>query len=160
MSEIHTIERIARTPEDVFNFVTTPEHWLVWHPSSISVEGAVNHPLQVGEQVTEAFVVAGRSGAVTWTVQECQPPRTWAIVGEVPVAGSGTIRYELRDEHGATRFSRRFTYQMANPLLALLDRLLVRRRIAKESQQALRTLRDVLEGQRPDAVVDKAGSAP
>ena len=44
---------ISRTPQEVFDFVTTPGNWPKWHPSSLAVSGATDHPLRVGEQATE-----------------------------------------------------------------------------------------------------------
>src|ERR1700741_3769940 len=59
---------IARSPPEVFAYVTTPGNWPQWHPSSLAVSGAVDHPLEIGESVIEDFQVAGRRGRVTWRV--------------------------------------------------------------------------------------------
>jgi uncharacterized protein YndB with AHSA1/START domain len=136
---------IARPAAVVFDFVTTPAHWLQWHPSSIALSGATDHALGVGEEVTEQFRVAGRRGEVTWRVIEREAPRRWAIAGTVAGGGSGTITYTLRDESGATAFRREFVYAMPNAFAALLDRLFVRRRIAAESAEALRRLKAAVE---------------
>jgi hypothetical protein len=42
-------------------------------------------------------------------------------------------------------FERDFDYTMPNPLLRLLDRLVLRRRVEAESAETLRRLKDVLE---------------
>src|SRR5262249_3916184 len=70
MTTVVTAAAIERPPAVVFDFVTTPAHWLEWHPSSLGLDGATDHSLQVGEAVTEAFRVAGRKGSVTWRVVE------------------------------------------------------------------------------------------
>jgi hypothetical protein len=51
----------------------------------------------------------------------------------------------LTPEPEGTAFERQFVYTTPTPWLALLDRLLLRRRIAAESAEALRRLKRVLE---------------
>jgi uncharacterized protein YndB with AHSA1/START domain len=145
MSRVVSRATIARSPEEVFSYVTTPAHWPEWHPSSLGVTGATDHSLLVGEELTESFLVAGRRGRAHWTVREREEPRRWVIFGQVDSGGTGTIIYTLTPQDGGTSFEREFTYEMNNPLLALLDSLIVRRRIEAESAEALRRLKERLE---------------
>jgi uncharacterized protein YndB with AHSA1/START domain len=145
MSSVITRATIARSPEGVFAYVTTPCHWPEWHPSSLGVTGATDHSLLVGEEVTESFLVAGRRGKARWTVREREEPRRWVIFGQVEGGGTGTITYTLTPQDGGALFERDFTYIMNNPLLALLDTLVLRRRIERESTEALRRLKAQLE---------------
>ncbi len=50
MTLILTTVAIPRPIETVFDYVTTPATWPMWHPSSEGVRGAIDHSLQVGEQ--------------------------------------------------------------------------------------------------------------
>lgn len=60
--------------------------------------------------------------------------------------GGGTITYALSAlADDSSRFEREFVYPVPLPLIALLDRLYVRRRIHAESTEALRRLKHVLE---------------
>ena len=93
MTRILTSIHIDKPIEQVFDFVTTPGHWPRWHPSSLGVSGAINHSLEVGEQVTEAFRAAGRSGRALWTVRERAAPRRWVIEGQAKDGGSATLTY-------------------------------------------------------------------
>jgi uncharacterized protein YndB with AHSA1/START domain len=145
MTRIHTTIRIDEPVERVFEYVTTPGNWPEWHPSSLGVSGATDHPLEPGEQVTEEFRVAGRRGRVVWTVRERDDPHRWVIDGTVEGGGGGTITYTLTPDAGGTTFEREFTYAMPNRLLALLDRLVLHRRVEAESAEALRRLKAVLE---------------
>lgn len=145
MTTIVTEATIARPVETVFEYVTTPRHWLAWHPSSLGVSGATGHSLQVGDEVTEAFRVAGRKGSVTWRAVLREPPTRFAIAGKVAAGGSGTITYTLVPQSGGTAFRREFAYTMPNAFAALLDRLFVRRRIEAESAEAVRRLKHALE---------------
>ncbi len=145
MTRIHTTIRIQAPAERVFEYATTPGNWPDWHPSSLGVSGATDHSLEPGEQVTEEFRVAGRRGRVRWTVREREAPGRWVIDGESEDGGSGTITYTLRPDAGGTNFEREFVYAMPNRVLALLDRLILRRRIAAESSEALGRLKTALE---------------
>jgi len=145
MTSIATEALIRRPVAVVFDYVTTPAHWLAWHPSSVALRGATDHSLNVGEEVVEDFRVAGRHGSVTWKVIARDSPTRWAIAGTVAAGGSGTITYMLRDTAEGTLFRREFVYAMPNWFAALLDRLFVRRRIESESAEAVRRLKLAVE---------------
>src|SRR6478672_1826041 len=107
---------IARAPDAVFAYVSTPGNWPKWHPASKAVSGASDHSLAAGERVTEDFVVAGRTGRVVWTVLKRDPPREWVIEGDVEGRKAGLIIYSLTPVDGGTRFERDFTYPSPNLL--------------------------------------------
>jgi uncharacterized protein YndB with AHSA1/START domain len=145
MTTIITATTIRRPIAEVFDYVTTPAHWLVWHPSSLGLHGATDHSLKVGEEVTEEFRVAGRKGSVTWKVVERDAPNRWAIAGIVAAGGKGTITYTLTATANGTAFRRQFDYAMPNWFAALLDRLFIHRRIEAESALAVSRLKQALE---------------
>lgn len=145
MTIIVTNAEIRRPVAEVFDYVTTPAHWLVWHPSSLGLHGATDHSLQVGEEVTEEFRVAGRKGSVTWKVIAREAPTRWAIAGTVAAGGQGTISYTLTQTAAGTAFRREFVYAMPNWFASLLDRLFIRRRIEAESELAVSRLKQALE---------------
>ena len=136
---------IGRLPADVFDFVTTPGHWPRWHPSSIKVTGKTDHSLDVGDECTEEYVVAGRHGVCVWKVLERDAPRTWKITASPQGEGSATITYTLSQAGDGTRFLRSMTYTMPNWFFGLLDSLLLRKRIQAESDEAVSRLKAVLE---------------
>ncbi|WP_435517351.1 SRPBCC family protein [Variovorax sp. GT1P44] len=136
---------IARPPPAVFAYVTTPGNWPKWHPSSLAVSGAVDHPLQIGETVTEDFEVAGRRGRALWRVTAREPDRLWRISGTIEGREAGTVSYSLAPTSTGTRFVREFDYRMPNLMLALLNRLSLQRRIEAESAQAVRQLKERIE---------------
>ena len=145
-NRVYTSIHIARPVEQVFDYVTTSGNWPKWHPSSLGVRGAIDHPMQIGEQVTEDFLVAGRRGSVVWTVTDCHPSGRWVIDGKIVGRSSGgIITYTLTPVDGGTQFEREFLYTMPNALFAWLDRLFYRRRVGAESAEALRRLKAVLE---------------
>jgi uncharacterized protein YndB with AHSA1/START domain len=145
MTRIYNSIDIQKPIDQVFNFVTTPENWPRWHPSSLKVTGATDRSLDVGEQVTEDYVVAGRRGRVVWMVRERLVPRRWLIQAETEDGGGGTVAYTLTPKDGGTFFEREFDYRTPGWLFRLLDGVAVRRRIERESEQALHNLKRVLE---------------
>ncbi|MGY2492234.1 SRPBCC family protein [Cupriavidus sp. CP313] len=146
MTRIHSEVTIQRPPEEVFAYVSTPANWPAWHPSSLEVRGATDHSLQVGEQVTEAFRVAGREGTVVWTVTGRRAPAFWSIDGDIDGRKAGTVTYTLTPIDTGTRFERDFTYQAPTLLFSLLNWAALRKQIEAESREALRRLKVRLDG--------------
>ena len=142
---LHNEIQIARAAPEVFAFVTTPGNWPKWHPSSLAVSGATDHPLQAGEQVTEDFRVAARRGRAVWTVTERKAPWRWKIEGGGQEGGRAWIAYTLTEQAGVTRFEREMRYRMPNLLAAMLDPILTRDKIAGESAVAVEQLKRLLE---------------
>jgi hypothetical protein len=145
VTRIVTAADIARQPPEVFAYVTTPGHWPEWHPSSLAVSGAVDHPLAAGESVVEDFQVAGRRGRVTWRVTAREPDRLWRIAGSIEGREAGVVSYSLAPTTIGTHFVREFEYRSPNLLFALLNRFSLRDRIDAESAQAVRQLKARLE---------------
>lgn len=146
MTRIFTTAMIACPREALYDYVTTPAHWPEWHPSSLGVSDGADHSLLVGERVTERFLVAGRRGSVVWTVAEREAPQRWVIVGAIEGSnGGGTITYNLTQRADGVYFEREFIYPPPNALFAVLDALIVRRRIQAESEQATRNLKAKME---------------
>jgi uncharacterized protein YndB with AHSA1/START domain len=152
VSRIRTVAAIARSPADVFDYVTTPGHWPEWHPSSLRVTGTVDRSMQVGETCTEEFVVAGRRGSCTWTAREREPDRRWVIDTDAQ-GGRATISYTLVPTSEGTSFERVLEYRMPNALLGLLDVLVLRRRVTRESEEATFRLKARLEAAPRQAAV-------
>jgi uncharacterized protein YndB with AHSA1/START domain len=144
MTRIYTTTFIPGSVETIYNYVTTPGNWPHWHPSSIAVSGASDHSLEVGEHCVEEFLVAGRRGKVTWTVEERVFPQRWAIEGIIEGRNyGGRVTYTLHPEGEGTLFEREFVYPTSGFMLMLLDFLLVRRRVKAESEQALQRLKAI-----------------
>jgi uncharacterized protein YndB with AHSA1/START domain len=150
-TRIHNVVSIDRDPDVVFAYVTTPANWPKWHPSSLAVSGAVDHSLDLGEQVTEDFLVAGRRGRVVWTVVERDAPERWIIAGQVRGRPAGAVTYVLQSAGAGTRFDRELVYASPTLLFAVLNRLGIRAKVERESAEAVRRLKAVLEAGPPSA---------
>ena len=145
MTRICNSIQIRRSIEQVFDFITTPANWPQWHPASVSVGGNSDHSLLPGEAVTENISVAGHRGQVTWLVRERSAPHRWLIDGTGKDGGRATITYTLTRDTTGTNFERKLVYAMSNPLLAVLDWLIIRSRMKADSAEALQRLKRLLE---------------
>ena len=89
---IRTAIAIARTPEDVFDFVTTPDNWPKFWPLTIRVEGAIAAPLPLGGQCIEhVWVGAWRTdhlAAIDTTDNKTVP-------GMEPATDEGTVDMQM-----------------------------------------------------------------
>ncbi|MEM5429820.1 SRPBCC family protein [Cupriavidus oxalaticus] len=146
MTRIHSEATIRRPPAEVFAYVSTPANWPAWHPSSLAVHGATDHSLDVGEQVTEDFRVAGREGTVVWKVAERRAPTFWRIDGTIDGRKAGTVTYTLTSAGTGTRFEREFTYQAPTLLFSLLNWAALRKQVDAESAEAVQRLKVKLDG--------------
>jgi hypothetical protein len=111
----------------------------------VSVGGNADHSLLPGEEVTENISVAGHHGQVTWLVRERSVPHRWVIDGTGKEGGRATITSTLSPHPAGTNFERALVYAMPNPLLAVLDWLIIRSRMKADSAEALRRLKRLLE---------------
>jgi uncharacterized protein YndB with AHSA1/START domain len=145
VTQIH----IDRAMEEVFDFLTTPGNWPRWHPSSLGVRGAVDHSLDVGEQVTEEYRVAGQTGTAVWTVRERAAPVRWVIDGVAESGNEATITYTLTGDPHGTQFHRELELTKLPALDPKMDRTAFQRVVDEESTEALRRLKKVLEGPPP-----------
>src|SRR3984893_6519474 len=135
MTRIVATISIHRPIGVVFDYITTPANWPAWHPASRAVSGSVDHSLLIGEQVTEEFVAGGRHGSCVWQVTRREVPYLWTITTSTPQvrAGENTV------------FERDLTYMTSGMWFWVLDLLLMRRRMNRESHIALEQLKERLE---------------
>lgn len=145
MARIMTAVEIRAPIERVFDYATTAANWPRWHPASRAVSGATDHSAAPGERITEEIETGGRRWRAVWTVVERTPPHRWVIEGVAEGGGSATLTYRLAFRDGCTRFERELMYRMPNLWLAIMDLLVIRRRMAAQSAAALRALKVILE---------------
>ena len=144
-SRIVNTVTIHRGIGDVFDFFTTPKNWPRWHPASISVDGATDHSLAVGEEVGEEFRVGSGKTHTVWRVIAREAPHLWRIENTPAEDARVAITYRLRADGGDTVFEREMQYQFDKLWLRVLDPLFIRRHFERESQQALANTKRFLE---------------
>jgi uncharacterized protein YndB with AHSA1/START domain len=119
---------IARTPQEVFDYVSDPARLPDWQPS---VDVAAFEPPgvpAVGQRGHEVRRVPGGRRTIRWEVAECEPGRRWSISGidgavraHVTIAcaptsaGASThVNYDIRFEgHGVGKLLRLVASQRA-----------------------------------------------
>ncbi|MES2298276.1 MAG: SRPBCC family protein [Pseudomonadota bacterium] len=140
----HTIT-IRRSPEDVFNYATTPAHWPKWHPSSLRLQGDTAHPTLGGAQFEEDIRAGGRTGHIQWRVAACEVGKVW--VADAASSNGVTLRvtYRVSPAGEGTLFERTLSYSIQGLWLKILNVLILRRRIERESALSLQQLKAVME---------------
>src|SRR4051794_5156285 len=148
MSYVRNTIVIARPLAAVFDMATTGEHWPAWHPATKAVSGAVDHSIQMGEQLTEEARIAGRDGSAIWTCGERAPPHKLALEA-TGNSGRATFRlaYTFEPVEAGTQMTRELTYQIEG--LRRNEHLTVGRAMREQSGQAMENLKAFLEAHIP-----------
>jgi uncharacterized protein YndB with AHSA1/START domain len=101
MKVIECSTEIARTPQEVFDYVTDTARLPEWQPS---VEVASAEPpaiRQVGMRGYEVRRVPGGKQKIRWEVTECEPGGRWAVEGiDGPVRAHAAISLTAVDGNG------------------------------------------------------------
>jgi len=108
---------VDRPIDAVFDVVTTARFWTDWHPATRGVEGDVDHPARLGDQIIEHVTIAGVEGTGTWTVVDYDRPHHLALETELAV-GRLRISYQLAAVSGGTRFQRDLDFPELRPQVA------------------------------------------
>ncbi len=136
----HQID-IAGEPVAVLAYAASVSHWPDWHPSSLKIDGPQG-PLHAGARFEEDIHAGGRAGHLRWEVTEYLPGRRWCARAQSDQGLSLQLTYECSAEAGSTRFVRTLEYRFDGLLIRLANRLLLKRRIERESAASMLALRD------------------
>ena len=154
LAEVHEFQReavrieteitITRSPEDVFDYVTTAALWHTWHPATLGVYDVEPRPLTTGETMREKIAVAWRRSEAVWTVLGRVRPGIWEI-GTDTATGSAHIVYHLTADGAGCRFHRTLDFRSKGWLWRALDASVTRWILERQSARALRNLKAVME---------------
>ena len=135
-------ERFIQAPIDaVYDYVTQPDRWHEWHPTSLSADTGNTGSLPIGTRFTEIIDLLGIRVPMSYRVQIARRPSEFKTVfTSLPVDGS--IHYYLRAHQGGTLFKRVLTYETELQLASLHERMVALSAIA------LDRLKQRLENQR------------
>jgi hypothetical protein len=139
----HQIE-IAGNPIDVLAYASTVSRWPEWHPSSLRINGQKGS-LHAGARFEEDIRAGGHDGHLSWVVDEYLPGRRWVAQAHGDQGLSLVLTYECQAEGEATRFVRTLEYQFSGLALRIANRLLLRRRINRESAASMQALREMAQ---------------
>jgi len=133
-NEVH----IEADIETVYAYVTQPDHWHEWHPTSVSADNSVHGPLPKDHRFTEVINLLGLRIEMNYRVVIADAPCEFKMAFTSSVV-DGCIYYSLlRDGHG-TRFIRTLQYITELNLNGLHARM------AELSTRAMDNLKHLLE---------------
>jgi uncharacterized protein YndB with AHSA1/START domain len=146
---------IAAPIADIYEYAANPRNWVEWYPGTREVEHAPEGLPRVGNEWEESIKIAGMWMRFTWRASEVESPRAWTIEGSAKIhgplnfvmdGGTATLRHRLEEGEGGTIYRREITFQMSNPIMRLANRLVLKRKMNAELQEALQCLKRILEG--------------
>jgi uncharacterized protein YndB with AHSA1/START domain len=104
MAPITGSVEIARSPQDVFDYVTDIERQAEWQEAIVDVKVETEGPTRVGTRAVETRRVPGGTRTFPFEITEHDPPRRSGFqVKDGPVRPHGTITFTPLDEGARTR---------------------------------------------------------
>jgi uncharacterized protein YndB with AHSA1/START domain len=155
MTQLEYEAFIAAPIEDIYEYAANPRNCVEWYPGTREVEHAPEGLPQVGDEWEESIKIAGMWMRLTWRATEVESPRAWTIEGSAKIhgplnflmeGGTATLRHRLDEGEGGTSYRREITFHMSNPILRLANRLVLKRKMNAELQEALQCLKRIVEG--------------
>jgi uncharacterized protein YndB with AHSA1/START domain len=117
-------ERFIKAPIDrVYDYVTQPDRWHEWHPTSLSADTGTTGSLPMGTRFTEVIDLLGIRVSMSYRVQIARRPSEFKTVF-TSLAVDGSIHYFLLPHQGGTLFKRVLTYETELQLATLHDRMI------------------------------------
>ena len=117
-------ERFIQAPIDaVYDYVTQPDRWHEWHPTSLSADTGTTGSLPAGARFTEFIDLLGVRIPMSYRVQIARRPGEFKTVF-TSLAVDGSIHYFLLPHQGGTLFKRVLTYETELQLATLHARMI------------------------------------
>lgn len=136
---------VNRPADEVYDFVTTAGHWPRWHPATGGVSGDIDHPALEGEVIVERVKHGLIRDTFRWTVEERRAPERWAIAAKSDLFKQAVrITYDMTPEDGGTKWVRSMVFYFPK-WYAPMDKLLFRHILRRNSEKALRQLKELME---------------
>lgn len=128
----------------VFDRVTTAKYWPQWHPATISVSGAIEQPMRLGDQIRERARIAGMEAEGDWTVAELERPTRVVLKMLGTRLGDLQISYHFAPRGEDVEFTRELEFD-ASKLPAMIPASMVERQMNSDSEEALKRLKPLIE---------------
>jgi uncharacterized protein YndB with AHSA1/START domain len=141
---------IARPPEEVFSYVTDPSRFAEWQEGVVDGCAEGGRTPIVGSKCTTTRRIGGAARAVTSTITEVSPPRSWAVRGiDGPIRATVKVTVEPLDNPLQSRLTIALDFE-GHGIGRLLVPLFVRRQARSEMPANLKRLRERLESHSGD----------
>jgi uncharacterized protein YndB with AHSA1/START domain len=142
MASITTSVEIARSPEDVFAYITDVSRHPEWQEGLVSAAMETEGPPGVGSRVVHRRKLGLGSVATTSEITAFEPPRVVSFRGlDGPIRAEGSQRVEAAGE--GSRVS--FAMEMQGHGLGVLMLPLARRQAARQVAESHEKLKRILE---------------
>jgi hypothetical protein len=136
---------VNKPVEEVYDFVTTAANWPRWHPATAGVSGDISHSALAGEVIVERVKHGLMRDTFRWKVEERQAPERWAIAAKSDrFKQLVRIDYTMTPEEGGTLWVRKMVFYFPK-WYALMDKLVFSRILKRNSEKAVRQLKELLE---------------
>ncbi len=140
---VESIE-IARSPDDVFAYLSDLARHGEWQTEIVSVKVETDGPTRLGSRATDTRKVPGGKRAVTYEITEFDPPRRTSFKGiDGPVRPVGKVNVEPLDDGSRSRITLELDFEGHGIGKLLLP--LVRRDARKHVPQDQARLKQRLE---------------
>ncbi len=117
-------ERFIQAPiEVIYDYVTQPDRWHEWHPSSLSADTGTSGSLPAGTRFTEIIDLLGVRVPMSYRVQIARRPSEFKTVF-TSLTVDGSIHYFLQPHRDGTLFKRVLTYETELQLATLHARMI------------------------------------
>lgn len=138
---------IPAAPVAVYDYVSRPSRWREWQLASLGVhelgvQEVSKDSLVAGRRFEGDVTASGRTYRLTWLVEESRPGQYWRASAYMADGSTVKLFYEFRSADGGTHFTRTLDYVFEPLFLRLLDRFFLRKKVERESWQALQNLRN------------------
>jgi uncharacterized protein YndB with AHSA1/START domain len=152
---ITTSTEVARSPEEVFAYVTDPTTMHEWQQGC--VRGHMDAPTtRVGSKCTTTRRIGGRQREVITQIAEYDPPRRWADRGlDGPIRAMVAVTVQPLADGSRSRVTIDLDFT-GHGIGKLLVPLVVRRQAAREMPENMRRLKQQLELRPPAAAGQSA----
>jgi uncharacterized protein YndB with AHSA1/START domain len=141
---VNTVE-IARSPEDVFAYLTDLSRFAEWQDAVVSARPLDDGPMRPGSKATMTRRMGRGERTFTTELTEYNPPTSYAFRGiDGPVRPLGKGRLEPIDDGAGTRFTFEIDFE-GHGIGKLLVPLVVRRGARDEMLKSHQALKERLE---------------
>ena len=141
MAPIATSVEIARSPEDVFAYITDVERHPEWQEGLVSVTKESEGPPQVGSRIVHRRKLGFATVATTSEITAFDPPRALGFRGlDGPIRAEGTQRVEPAGEGSRVSFEMEMHGHGLGSLMLPLARRQATRQVAESHQKLKRIL--------------------
>jgi uncharacterized protein YndB with AHSA1/START domain len=146
LAAIVTRTEIARSPEEVYSYMTDPTHLPEWQESVVSARSEGDAPVAVGSRTITTRRLGRREISMTSEFTELDPPSSWAVRGlDGPVRGNARCTIEPLGDGERSRVTMSLDFE-GRGIGKLLIPLVVRRQAGAEMPRNLLKLKQQLEG--------------